>query len=405
MKNECVRSFVFNAPELMRRREMKKRQIGALICSLVLAASVLAGCGSSSGSSTSSSDSSQADAEEAQEGNTDSANAAGSEAAAAGEETAGAAGSTAASSQDLTITADTVNIGIQPSAAFLPLFVAQQEGWIEEALEPYGVTVNWNSFESGPPLNESLASGDSDLGVVGDVPTVSAIAAGQDNEIIATAAQAADSYAVLVAAESDYSTASDLKGKKIATVVGSTGHNLTKKFLEKDGLTLDDIDLVNISAGDAETVLSNGDVDAVAIWEPTVTRLVDDGVAKTIALGSDVGLAGTNTIVARSEFADANPGIISIIIEQYARGVAALDNLDDETLQKVADYLSLSTDQVKAIEPKYDFTVRTTQEDIDALNDTIQFLVGIEAIDKEYDIADYVNTSYADNANLDQYLK
>lgn len=378
---------------------MRKRQVGALICSLILAGVLVAGCGSSSSSTATSSDSSQEQTE------TEEADSAAADTGAAAEEAVSAEGETVNAAADLTITADTVNIGIQPSAAFLPLFVAQQEGWIEEALEPYGVTVNWNSFESGPPLNESLASGDSDLGVVGDVPTVSAIAAGQDNEIIATAAQAADSYAVLVAVDADYSTASDLEGKKIATVIGSTGHNLTKKFLEKDGLTLDDIELVNISAGDAEAVLSTGEVDAVSIWEPTVTRLVDDGVAKVIALGSDVGLAGTNTIVARSAFAEENPGIISIIVEQYARGVAALENLDEDTLQKVADYLSLTTDQVRAIEPKYDFTVRTTQEDIDALNDTIQFLVGIDAISREYDIGEYVNTSYADSANLDQYLK
>jgi len=302
-----------------------------------------------------------------------------------------------AADADPGFTASEVHIAIQPSAAFIPLYIAREEGWIEEALAEYGVDVTWNDFESGPPMNESLASGDSDFGVIGDVPTVSAIAAGQQNEVIAIAAQAADSYAVLVAADSDIATAADLEGKRIATVIGSTGHNLTQKFLGTAGLSIDDVELINISAGDAATVLANHEVDAVSIWEPSVTRLVDNGVAKIIGEGSDCGLAGTNTIVARKAFASENPLITSVILEQYARAASAIDTLDDDTWAKVAEDLSLDVDQVKSILPKYNFSVVIEQEDIDALNDTIAFLVGIDAISEAYDIADYANSSYYAN--------
>lgn len=294
-------------------------------------------------------------------------------------------------------TASEFHIAIQPSAAFIPLYIAREKGWIEEALKEYNVEVTWNDFESGPPMNESLAAGLSDIGVIGDVPTVSAIAAGQKNEVIAIAAQAADSYAVLVSPDSDIQTAADLKGKKVATVVGSTGHNLVQKFLKTADLSIDDLadgEVVNISAGDAATVLTNGEVDAVAIWEPSVTRLVDSNVARIIGEGTDAGLAGTNTIVARKEFSEANPLIIRILLEQYARAAAEIPTLDDETWEKVAEDLSLGVDQVKSILPKYNFSVEITQEDIDALNDTIDFLVGIERIDSAYDIGEYTNSSY-----------
>ena len=290
--------------------------------------------------------------------------------------------------------ADAVHIAIQPSAAFIPLYIAREEGWIEETLSEYGIEVTWNDFESGPPMNESMASGASDIGVIGDVPTVSAIAAGQQNEVVAIAAQAADSYAVLVAADSDITSAADLEGKRVATVVGSTGHNLTQKYLGTAGLSIDDIELVNISAGDAAAVLANHEVDAVAIWEPNVTRLVDNGIARIIAEGSDCGLAGTNTIVARKAFSEANPRIVSVILEQYARAAAAIETLDDGTWAKVAEDLSLDVDQVKSILPKYNFSVVITQEDIDALNDTIAFLVGIDAIAEAYDIGGHSNGSY-----------
>lgn len=298
-----------------------------------------------------------------------------------------------------------VNIAIQPSAAFVPLYVAREKGWIEEALKEQGVEVNWNDFESGPPMNESLASGSSDIGVMGDVPTVSAIAAGQNNEIIAMAADGAKSYAMLVSADSDIASAADLKDKKIGVTIGSTGHNLIDKLLAQSGLDINsDVELVNISTGDAATVLSTGAVDAVAIWEPNVTRLVADGTAKIIGEGVDCGLLGVNPIIARAEYAQNNPDVIRVIIEQYARGVAELKNLDEETKNKVAKDLSLDAELLSDVTAKYEYTVKISDADVENLQDTISFLAKIGNLDKEYEIKDYVKKNYVEDADIASYI-
>lgn len=306
---------------------------------------------------------------------------------------------------DVKDSSSVVNIAIQPSAAFIPLYIARENGWIEEALKEQGVEVNWNEFESGPPMNESLASGSSDIGVMGDVPAVSSIAAGQENEIIAMAADGAKSYALLVSADSEIAAVTDLKGKKIGTTVGSTGHNLIDKLLAKNNLDINsDIELVNISTGDAATVLSTGAVDAVAIWEPNVTRLVADGTAKIIGEGPDCGLLGVNPIIARAEYAQNNQEVIRVIIEQYARGVAALDNLGDDIETKVAEALSLDPELLDDVAAKYEYTVKISDADVENLQDTISFLVKIGNLDKEYEIKDYVKTDYVENADVSQYI-
>lgn len=288
------------------------------------------------------------------------------------------------------VTADTVNIAIQPSGAFIPLIIAREEGWLEDALSEYGVEVVWNDFESGPPINESMAADLSDIGTLGDVPTVSAIAAGQDNQVILIAAEGERAYAILTAADSDVESISDLKGKTIATTLGSTGHNLFEKALSSEGLSFDDVSLVNISAGDAGTVLSTGEADAVAIWEPNVTRLVENGTAKVLTYGGDVGLLGVNPLVADSKFAAENPTIIKVIAEQYARGVDEIDNISDDTLAAVAEYLSLDEEQVLTVASNWDYTVEITDADIEGLQDTISFLVKIGNLTEEYSIKDYI---------------
>ena len=292
---------------------------------------------------------------------------------------------------DDSYSAEVVNIAIQPSAAFVPLYYAKESGWIEEALSEYGVEVVWNEFESGPPMNESLASGSSDIGVVGDVPIVSAVAAGQDNQLIALTCDAPLSYNLLVSPDSDIASPADLKGKKVATVIGSTAHNLVDKLLKSADLTMADIELINISAGDVETVLVNKEVDAAAIWEPTVTRLEDKGTAKIIATGEDCGLLGVNGMVARKAFVDENPLISRIVAEQFQKGIEALEDPDGEIWAKVAEDLTLDPEQLDAVSAKFDYKVEVAQEDIDGLNDTIEFLVSIGVLTEAFDFAPYVN--------------
>ena len=296
-------------------------------------------------------------------------------------------------SRESGITAGVVSIAIQPSAAFIPLFIARENGWIDDALEEYGVSVVWYDFESGPPLNESIAKGETDLGVMGDVPTVSAIHEGQEREIVAISAQAADSYAVLVSSDSDIEGPEDLAGKKIATTIGSTGHNLVQKYLASGGVDLDQVELVDATTSDMPYLLRKEQVDAVALWEPSITRIVDSGAGKVIGVGSDCGLAGVNTIVGRKDYTSANPKVVEVILEQYKRAADSFDEVPDTVWKKVARYLSLDEDQVKAILPKYNYTVAISPEDIDALNDTISFLSSIGAIE-EYDISEYCNDSY-----------
>lgn len=289
----------------------------------------------------------------------------------------------------------TVRIAIQPSAAFIPLYIARYSNQIEEALAPKNVTVVWQDFESGPPMNESLAADLTDVGVIGDVPTCLALSGDTKMRLVGIPASGPNAYALLARVDADdFNSYKDLKGKKIATVFGSTGHNFVKKLLEKAGLTFDDVEFINITASSAEQVLAEHTADAVAIWEPNVTRLLDKRIAKIIAQGSETNLRGTNGFVVRDEFLADNDDIIAEILNQYSIAVQKIDGLDPEMLAKLSQALNVTGPQIKTIAKKYDFSVRITSRDIDSLQDTITFLVGINNIQNAYRIGNFVDNGY-----------
>ena len=287
-----------------------------------------------------------------------------------------------------------VRIAIQPSAAFIPLYVSRYSGEMEKALAKMNVKVIWQDFESGPPMNESLQADLSDIGVIGDVPTVLSLAGATHMKLVGVAASGPNAYAMLARSDNkSLNSYRDLKGKRIATVFGSTGHNFTKKLLEKAGLTFDDVEFSNISVSDASLQLRAGTVDAVVIWEPNVTRLIESGEAKIIAQGEDTDLRGTNGIVVREEYLSDNKDIVKEVLNQYAHAVKELSTLDTETLTKLAFALNVTKEQVKTLVKKYDYTVGITQKDEEALQDTIHFLVSINNLTNEYRVENCVDKS------------
>lgn len=308
------------------------------------------------------------------------------------------------SDKGLGFTASELRIAIQPSAAYVPLYLVKEKGWLEEALAELGVTVKWTEFESGPPINESFAAGQQDIGVIGDVPTITALATGQPNTVIGISGYGVGAYSVLVPTDSDITSPAQLKGKTIGLPIGTTAHNLTDKVLAKNGLDINtDVKLVNLSVGDLQSALKTKQVDAVAVWEPTITRLSDSGTAKILADGTGV-LRGVNTIFGRTEYLKANPEIVKIFLEQYARGNKELrENTKSATEAVATKYFTLEPEQLQRVVEKYDYPVEITDADITELESTINFLLKIDAISKKVDLSSAVDRSYAKSADLAQY--
>lgn len=285
-----------------------------------------------------------------------------------------------------------VHIAIQPSCAFIPLYVARANGWMEEAMKEIGVQVEWTDFESGPPMNESMATGKQDIAVMGDVPAVANLAAGQKSTLIA-AETGMQAYALLVTDKSGIQTVADLKGKKIAAVIGSTAQNLTQKLLVQAGISPQDVTIVNMGAGDALSVLQSGEIAAIASWEPNVSRLAAlDGI-HILADGSKVNFRAENVLLVRSEYLEKHPEVVKVFLQQYVRGIKALEQDPQGCSEKIASYFGLDAKLLEATLAKYGYIMKFEDEDVAALQDTVQFLLDSGNIQKNVEVRNYVDDS------------
>ena len=236
--------------------------------------------------------------------------------------------------------ADDAVIRIGVLKASITLRLMQDRGTLEKA----GIKVQWTPYDSGPPLMTAMENNLIDFGSVGEGPPVISQSNGADFVYVGYEVSNPDLVGLLVQKFSRINRVADLKGKKIAVLMGSNAHWLILALLKQAGLRYSDIELVYLSPDDAFVEFKRGAVDAWAIWDPKL------GSARAI-LGARL-LAPSNVknyypLVARRKFfLKQGPLVHQIIDLLNLEGQWMKHNVNDAAA-RMMHYAGLSEQMLK----------------------------------------------------------
>jgi sulfonate transport system substrate-binding protein len=200
-----------------------------------------------------------------------------------------------------------LKVGFQKTG--LPV-IARQQGLIEKALEPKGISVTWVEFTAGPPLVEALNVGAINVGWTGDAPPIFGQSAGSAIVYVAALPGNVDGEAIVAKAGSDIKSVADLKGKKVAVGKGTSAHNLLIAALEKNGLAFTDIEPVYLPPADAAAAFASDKVDAWSIWDPFLA-IAETRYTPTVLVRSPEVLDVNTYFLANRDFAKQYPEIVT----------------------------------------------------------------------------------------------
>lgn len=243
----------------------------------------------------------------------------------------------------------TVRIGTVPLPFYSHMWIAYKKGFLAEELNKIGFTAAWKPINLGPVVSESFAAGEIDMGVMGDFPAFVGRSSGLRYTVV-SASDIAPAQALLAGPKSAVKSVADLKGKKVATTKNTSGHELLVVLLEKEGLALQDVQFVNMSMADLGPALIAGDIDAGVVWEPSVTRLEENG-AKVIQDGK--GCPNYAVLLAADDFLKANPKAVEAVNKAYERGATYLKDHPEECLKLLSAEFKIAEPQLKKMIAKY----------------------------------------------------
>lgn len=211
--------------------------------------------------------------------------------------------------------------GWDPWPGTLPLLVASEQGYFAK----YGLRVELKEEANNTTLLSDLASGAIDVAsdvVANDV--VLETNKGQSWQIVAVgdASIGADG----IVARQDIASIKDLKGKRVAVEQDNFEELLLFAALDSEGLTLNDVTMVNLNAQDAAAAFIRQEVDAAVTYEPNFSQAVTEGNGRRLFTTADAPNLIIDTIVFPQSIIDSEPKKITAFLRAFLDGVTFLQD-------------------------------------------------------------------------------
>ena len=236
-----------------------------------------------------------------------------------------------------------IRIGYQK---FGSLSVLKARETLEKRFAPTGVKVKWIQFPAGPQLLEALNVGSIDIGHAGNAPPIFAQASGTPLVYIGVGGPRPEGEAIVVHEDSPIQNVRDLRGKKVALNKGSNVHYLLVSALEQEGLTLDDIEPVYLTPGDARPAFTNKSVDAWAIWDPYYAAAETDLHVRTIVNAEGI-TSNREFYFAHKQFVEENSQEVKIVLEELEKTADWINTHPDEAAVLLSEEIGMEMKPVK----------------------------------------------------------
>lgn len=274
------------------------------------------------------------------------------------------------------------------------VIIADKQGFFEKELSGDNAEANVVKFLNGPAINEAYASGDVDFSPMGGLPTLSGINNTKGQTIVATDIE---NYgeALIVASDSEIENLEDLKGKKVGYGVGTSDQIVLDAVLEDAGLSLDDISTVNLpDQNDGISSLLAGEVDAFWTFEPYLSNYQVENGVKVIADNSS--FADLVVFTVRTEFAEKYPELVVDLLRAIQDANEWIEEHPEEAVDVVAEETGSDRAGIEATYKSLKNTIVISDEDVKILNRTADFLKEDGVADDNFNVEDYIDTSFAD---------
>ncbi len=179
---------------------------------------------------------------------------------------------------------ETLRVVLVPFLAYAPFFIAEEEGYFADL----GLRIEYMRLMSSASGIPPLAQGQLDV-VVGTIrpSELNAMARGAKIKFVAGRGYVAPGGCAsdaIVARRSlvesgELDSPARLKGRRIALTRGTSSDYLLEKILNTSGLTIDDVEIVEIPVAAQLEALEKGVIDAAVTTEPWMTAILQTGDA------------------------------------------------------------------------------------------------------------------------------
>lgn len=255
----------------------------------------------------------------------------------------------------------------------LQLMVMKENGILQKHLTPLGLQAQWPEITSGAKQAQALASGDLDIGGVMNTASV-LMANGEGNpvRIVAGVSRPTDVFAV-VAGKNGVRKVADLKGKTIAGPKGTVLHQLLVAALAREGITMQQVNFVQMDIPQAFAAVQSGKVDAALLAANFVLNAQKDGAH---ILARATGLVTPILVMTASgKFLQTHPDRVKAVVAAHDEAWQWIQANKEDAIALGAKLQNVSVEEARQLYNWSHFTQRLNNSDFRHMEKDMQFML------------------------------
>jgi NitT/TauT family transport system substrate-binding protein len=154
-----------------------------------------------------------------------------------------------------------------------------------------------------------------------------------------------------IVAKAGIDSPKDLKGKTIATELGTCDHFLMLKALASAGMTEKDVTYTNLTVPDAAAAYIAGKVDAAVIWQPWVSQIQREGKGKVVFSSADIPGLIPDLGVCQASVVEKRADDIQKMVAVWFDIIDVIKTKQDDAVKIMAKVVEQPPDAYKAFMP------------------------------------------------------
>ncbi len=249
--------------------------------------------------------------------------------------------------------------------------VAQKQGYYLQE----GLDATPQMHPLGKFALQALLEGKADFATVAETPVMFAIMKGEKITIIATIQTSERNYVVVARKDKGILSPRDLKGRKMAATLGTSGDYYMDAFLADHGISRKEMKVVDLKPEELREALAGNDVDAIAALPPVAIQVQKKLGDRVITFADEDIYTQFFNVVATQEFIRRNPEKVKKILLALIKAEEFVSQNPAEAQKIVADFIRLDRAFLGEIWGVNRFSVKLDQPLLLALEDQSQWAI------------------------------
>jgi NitT/TauT family transport system substrate-binding protein len=223
-----------------------------------------------------------------------------------------------------------------------------------------GLDVTIKRYAAGRLAAEALLAGEVDISTTADFAFVTLAFNNSNLRVLATFDEQIN-IAVIARRDHGIGQPSDLQGKRIGVSKGTSAEFFLGQFLVMNGISLRDVEVVNVAPSGLVDAISNGVIDAVIAWQPYVYQM--EGLLKSNAVrwSAQGGLRYYALLLSKTEWIETHRSTIERFLRAVVQAEQFVKSNDEQARRIVALQFGYDASYVDSVWKDHKFVVTLPQ--------------------------------------------